>query len=285
MSDSQPILDGRTIRPSSLTTWVDCGRRWAASHLHDEIQQAGYTLRFQPVTHVGAAVGSGVHAAAAYTMEEKRVSGGLGADSEAEDRAVAEFEARSEYGVGWDDTTPSVPTAKRQLARMTRSYRRHLAPVIEPVVIETRLEADIGDGWGMSGQLDVLAGDPDNVLRDLKTGSRQRSNGIQYGAYVMLFRAHGYGVHLIVEDYIARVRIDREQPPPTETHIPLRSAVEDAWEAFDGIKRSTAEFERRLADQNGRAPHAAFPSNPASALCGERWCRAWGTDFCHSHKR
>ncbi len=285
MSDGQPVLDGRTIRPSSLTTWADCGRRWAASVLHAEITQAGYSLRFQAPTHIGAAIGSGVHAGAAWTMEEKRATGSLGADSEAEDRAIAEFEARSEYGVGWDEVTSTLPTAKRQLARMTRSYRRHVAPSIEPLVIETRLEADIGDGWAMSGQNDVLAGDPDDVLRDLKTGSRQRSNAVQYGAYVMLFRAHGWGVRSIIEDYIPRVRLDREQPMPIETSIPLRPAIDDAWEAFDGIKRSTAEFERRLADQNGRAPHAAFPANPASALCGERWCRAWGTDFCHSHKR
>ena len=275
----------RTIRPSSLTVFADCARRWAARHLTAELESAGYKLNGDSQTHVGAAIGSGVHAAAHYTLEEKRLTGGLGADSEAEDRAIAEFDERSQYGVGWDDTTDSVPVAKKQIARMAKSYRRHVAPRIEPELIEERLEVDSGDGWGMSGQLDTLAGDPFNNLRDLKTGSRQRSNGVQYGAYTMLFRAHGFSVHRITEDFIPRVRLAHEQPLPRETDIPIAGAVADAWELLDDIKRSTATFEARLADQSGRAPHTAFRANPSSSLCGPRWCRAFGTDFCSAHRR
>lgn len=278
-------MTNRIIRPSSLTTWADCGRRWAAQHLTTEIEGAGYKLQVGRVTHVGAAIGSGVHAAASYTLEEKRRTGELGNDTEAEQRAVAEFEERAEWGLDWDDASDSVNVAKRQVARMTRSYRRHLAPEIEPIIIEQRLNAVVADGWELSGQMDDTTGDPDTIIRDLKTGTRQRANNIQYGAYGLILHAHGYNVRGLIEDFIPRVKIKEEQPRPYSTDIPLQAAAQDAMEAVEDIIRSTNEFERRLAAPSGRPPHAAFRANPGSSLCSPRWCRAWGTDFCAAHRK
>ena len=231
-------------------------------------------------------MGSGVHAAASYVLGEKRDRGTLGTEREAEERAVAEFEERAQYGLGWDETTDNVSTAKKQLARMTKSYRRFLAPSIEPLLIEQRLTGDLGDGWSMSGQLDTLNGDPDSALRDLKTGTRQRANGVQYGAYAMLFRGAGYSVSRLAEDYLRRVRLDKEQPPPEEHPVDLVPAMHDAWALIEDIKRSTADFEARVANPNGRhPPHTAFRANPASQMCADRWCTAWGTEFCKAHRR
>lgn len=278
-------MTDRVIRPSSLTTWADCGRRWASQHLTAEIEAAGYKLQIQRVTHVGAAIGSGVHAAASYTLEEKRRTGELGNDTEAEQRAVAEFEERAEWGLDWDDASDNVSVAKRQVARMTRSYRRYLAPEIDPIIIEQRLEANIAEGWKLSGQMDDTTGDPDTIIRDLKTGTRQRANNIQYGAYGLILHAHGYNVRGLIEDFIPRVKIKDEQPRPHSTEIPLQAAAIDAMETMEDIIRSTAEFERRLASQTGRAPHSAFRANPGSSLCSPRWCRAWGTEFCTAHRK
>ena len=272
------------IRPSSLTTYLDCPRRFAARHLADEVANAGYRLSPVRRTHIGAAVGTGVHAAASFTLEAKRTTGDLGNASEAEDRANASFMEAAEYGVDWDATTANLSTAQRQLARMTRSYRKHLAPQISPVLVEQRMEADVGDGFIVSGQLDTLAGDPDSVLRDLKTGTQQRANGVQYAAYSMLFEAHGFRMRRLLEDYLARVRIDREQPPPVSTEVNMRDNQADALEAIDGIKRDTARFLERVASPTGRPPPSAFRPNPASSLCAARWCPAWGTDFCKAHK-
>jgi len=275
----------RVIRPSSLTTYADCARRWAAHHLSGEVATAGYTLQAQRVTHVGAAIGSGVHAAASYTLEVKRSSGELGNDTEAEQRAVAEFENRAEYGLDWDEATGNLSTAHRQIVRMTKSYRRYLAPEIDPIIIEQRLEAHVAEGWTLSGQMDDTTGDPDTIIRDLKTGTRQRANNIQYGAYGLILHAHGYKVRGLIEDYIPRSKIKDEQLPPHSTEIPLQAAAVDAMETMEDIIRSTNEFERRLASQTGRAPHSAFRANPGSSLCSPRWCRAWGTDFCTAHRK
>lgn len=274
----QPII----IRPSSLTTFADCARRFAARHLGELVRAAGYDLSGPRPLHVGAAVGSGVHAAAAYTLSAKRDHGGLGTDSEAEDRAVQELEARTEYGVTWDDTTNDVSTAKRQVARMSRAFRRHLAPHLQPLFVEERFEADLGDGFFLSGQPDYPAGDPDIALRDLKSGTRRRANGPQYAAYVALLAAHGYRATMIVEDFVARVRIDREQPPPASIEIDVAPAMADAWDLIDGIKAAVSTFRDRLTNP-GRAPEAAFRANPASPLCAAKWCPAWGTKFCKAH--
>ena len=277
-------MTDRVIRPSSLTTAADCTRRWAAHNLAEMVLSAGYTLQPARMTHVGAAVGSGIHAAALYTLGEKKDHGTLGNASEAEDRAVAEFDARAEYGLDWDETTAGLSVAKQQIARMTGSFRRHLGPVLEPMVVEVRFDADLGGGGRLSGQPDVMTGDPGTTIRDLKTGVRRRMNAMQYGAYAMLIEAHGHDVVAITEDYIPRVKVKAEQPPPLSVVIPVKDAALEAIEAIDDIRRSTDEFERRTKDPQGRPPHTAYRANPASALCSARWCRAWGTSFCTAHK-
>ena len=276
----------RRLRPSSLIVYLDCPRRWAATQQADLIAAYGYKLQLERPTHVGACVGSGVHAGAGYTLAEKRLTGELGNASEAEDRAVQEMRERMHYGVSWDGTTSDLTTAQKQVARMTRSYRAHLAPQIVPMVIEERLEADIGEGWILSGQPDTMAGDPQRDIRDLKTGVRRRANAVQYGAYYILLQAHGYQPVTINEDFLRRVRMDKEQPPPESHSAPLALAVADALEAVDDIKRSVRRFEDRAkGDTSGRAPQTAFRANPNSQLCGAKWCRAWGTDFCQAHTK
>lgn len=283
--DPAQYFGPRVIRPSSLTTLADCERRWAAHALPDEVAQAGFVLHGRRPTHVGAAVGTGVHAAAAYTMEAKIADGTLGNETEAIDRAEEGLKAQMTYGVAWDAITADLPTAQKQVARMAKTYRRFTAPNVEPLLVERRLEGDVGDGWSVSGQLDTLQGDPDSVLRDLKTGAHQRANHVQYGMYAMLFRSHGYRVDRLAEDFIRRASLRKEQPLPVEVTIDIESAVSDAWESVRTIKATTAEFHRRLADPNGPPPEGAFRPNPASQLCGEKWCNAWGTQFCKAHKK
>lgn len=249
----------------------------------DELAEAGYALREKPELHIGAAVGSGVHAAAAWTLETKRDTGELGSEGEAVDRAITEFEGRANAeGLHFDETTGNIGTARQQIARMTRSYRQYIAPVVEPRLVETRLEADIGGGWRLSGQGDVLAGDPKADVRDIKTGNRRRSNGAQYGAYALIFQAHGFNATGVIEDFIPRVRLRDEQPAPTSTQIDVHVAQAEAVAAMQDIQRSVAEFERRLT-AGEPMPEVALRANPASQLCSARFCRAWGTRFCRAH--
>lgn len=262
---------------------MDCMRRFAAHHLTDEVLAAGYNVNERALLHIGAAVGSGVHAGVSFTLETKRDTGEMGPEGEAIDRAVAEFEARAtEEGLHFDEVTRSAGIAQQQIARMTRSYRKHVAPDVEPRLVETRLIVDIGQGWRLSGQGDVLAGDPTNDVRDLKTGSARRANGVQYGAYALIFQAHGFTATGIIEDFIKRVRIANEQPLPISTQIDVPTALAEAAAAMTDIQRSVAAFEGLLKDGSA-APETALRANPASMLCSPQFCRAHGTRFCRAH--
>lgn len=272
------------IRPSSLTGFQDCPRRWSARHLSKELAAAGYDLRSDTVRSVGAHVGTGVHAAASFSMQEKMRTGALGTDTDAEELGIEAFRDRAgAEGVDWDDATPDVTTAEKQIRRMSRAWRRGDAATMMPLQVEERLEATVAPGLVLSGQIDALAGDPDHVVRDLKTGTRRRGNAAQYGAYALIWRAHGHDPVGIVEDYLARVRLSKEQPPPEAHAIDLAAAQHEAFETIEAIGRAVDEFRRRVADPNGRPPEMAFRANPASALCSARWCPAHGTNACRAH--
>jgi hypothetical protein len=281
------MSDDLIIRPSSLTTYADCPRRWAARHLREEVASAGYTTGRALPMNAGAAVGSGVHAAAAYTLGQKIQTGGasIGSDSDAEEAGITEIRARIEQeGFDADAATPDLNTAEKQIRRMSRAYRRSDAVAETPLQSEERLEATVADGVVLSGQVDALmVGDPDQTVRDLKTGVSRRANGAQYGAYALIWRAHGHRPQHLIEDYLRRVPIQKEQPLPTAHRIDVQTAMLEAWETIDAIGHAVAEFRRRAADPNGRPPNMAFRANPASPLCSAKWCPANGTDFCRAH--
>lgn len=277
-------MTDRVIRPSSLTTFADCARRWAAQHLRLEIVDAGYDLRHATATHIGAHVGTGVHETANVTLATKAAQGTLGNEADVIEQGLVRMRERiSQEGAQWDEATDSLNTAEKQLRRMAKVYRRDVAPHINPVLVEERLEAEIADGFILSGQMDAVAGDPHNVLRDLKTGTRQRANALQYGAYALLLDAHGYSPVAIYEDYIKRVPIKHEQPPAAAKPIEKATAAAHAIECIEDLTKATNEFDRRIADANGRAPEMAFRANPASSLCSDRFCPAWGTRWCRAH--
>ena len=273
----------KVIRCSSLPSWEDCERRGAATSFPELIRDAGFDLRRRQA-HVGALVGSGTHAGAAYLLTEKMKSGEPGNASEAEDRAIAELRKRLEAeGAVWDATTQNYPTAQKQVARMVKTYRRTLAVEITPISVEEELEVKLGGGFILLGHTDALAREF-RRLRDLKTGTTQRANGSQYGAYGLLLRTLGRQIDQIVEDYLERVPLDHAQPDPVSTILPFVEPQQRAYEVIEGIRGSVAEFERRLRDDAPRPPELAFRANPMSVLCSEKFCPAFNTSFCKAHK-
>lgn len=261
------------IRPSSLPTYPDCSRRMAAKMIPGQIRDWGYELNYIP-TGAGAAVGTATHAAAASILEEKMKSGELGNASEAEDRAIEAFAKETHGGCTWDDFTPSAAIAKQQIARLARVYRALVAPKLQPLAVEMRLELKTTRGNTVSGQIDVTT----LSVRDLKTGRLQRQNIAQYGAYSMLMRGKGGHVSSCVEDYIKRVPLKQDQPPPTETRYPIELAERVA---ANTIRRIEQDYELFMVNGD----NTAFLANPNSMLCSEKFCPAFGTDFCVEHKR
>lgn len=277
MTDIASIVS--IIRPSSLTSWADCARRAAAGLFRREIEDAGFELR-RPQHNVAASIGTATHAGGALILEEK-MAGRLGAGTiqAAEQSALASFEEQLRDGLVFDATSPNRNTAERQIVRMTQCFNRHLAPVIEPVAVEERLEVDAGDGFVLSGQSDNVTMEPGRV-RDLKTGVVSRTHAAQLGAYTIIQHSHGRQVGGAMVDFIKRVALSKDQPPPVTTDYALADIVPVALNRIERIKREVTEFRARL-DEGGQPPEWAFDTNPSSMLCSDKFCPAWGTKWCN----
>jgi hypothetical protein len=258
------------IRASGLPSYADCSRRAATRFLGTEIADAGYLLRNDVGANIGAALGSSTHEAASYSLNSKMYDSNLGTDNDALELAMNKLHDIGKDGISYDDTTPTYDRAELQLRVLVSSYRTLLGPIIEPVEVEVRLEANIGEGFIFSGQFDVREL---TTIRDLKTGAVARANIAQYGGYALLCRVHNRTVEKIVEDYLPRQRI----PEPEFYEYGVNDAMLAASAILKRIKADVANF-RTTGEPT------SFIANPQSMLCSDKFCPAWGTKFCCEHK-
>jgi PD-(D/E)XK nuclease superfamily len=270
------------IRASALSLYPDCPRRTAARLFWREIAAAGFKLRHVS-RGIGAAIGSSVHQAAAAMLREKAQKGTLPPTSFATDAARDGVIAELQEGeILFDPTTPNRGQAVIQSVEMTRGYHRTIAPGVEPILVEERLEAEVMPGLVLSGQPDVVAREPAR-LRDVKTSSRPRpgSHAPQLGAYALLVRTHGLDVEEAAIDHVQRVPPHKLQPDPQSKPVPITQAETAASSILKHIEGDLATF--RAGDPERRILPGdpwAFQANPASILCSPKYCPAFGTDFC-----
>lgn len=257
-----------TIRPSSLPSWAECSRRTVARLTPHIVKGAGYTLR-ETVPVVGSTVGTATHAGVGHTMLNKMETGELGNQTEAEQVALESLAENAKLGVRFDETSPNLNTAEKQVLRQYRVYRIHVAPKIVPRAVEQRIEAETHKGNILSGQLDQ----DDGGVRDLKTGVIKRMNIAQYGGYALLEEYDTGQCDHIIEDFVQRVKIEKEQPLPIEVHYDVALAKRVAANVISDMEHKYAQFE-----QTG--DNMIFMANPASMLCGEKFCPAFNTTWC-----
>lgn len=275
--------DATAVRTSALPGYMDCARRSAARLFAREIKAMGYEFRDLP-NGIGASIGTAVHAGAAYTLTEKMKYGSPGAMSAVLDCAIDQYGERVAEGVIYDRETPERNAAERQIAAMVTAYQRELVPHIEPIAVEEQLEADTPFGLRLTGRTDLLAREPGRV-RDLKTGKKRSPYKPQIGGYSLLLKSAGFDVTECAEDYLPRVSIKHPQPSPVTYPHDLPSAETAAWAILRHIATDLRTF-REGDPARGMAPGDpwAFPANPSSILCGEKWCPCWGckgaSSFC-----
>jgi hypothetical protein len=277
MSMAEPTI----IRASALSSYPDCNRRGAARLFRREIEAAGYRLRHTPRS-IGAAIGTAVHKAAQVLLGEKVASGVLPPASVATDAALDELHAQLGTGeIAYDSPTLNRNEATRQTIGMARIYRSVVAPQVEPILVEERLEAEVAPGIVLSGHADVVAREP-GAVRDLKTGVRRPTSvAPQLGAYSLLSRSHGLDITRALIDFIQRVRPSRPQPDPLSTSLEVAQAETAATNILRHIEGDLATF--RHGDPVRRilpGDSWSFQANPASVLCSPKWCPAFGTAFC-----
>jgi hypothetical protein len=278
-----------TLRVSSLSGYPDCPRRGATRLIWAEIAEAGFRLRYLPRS-IAAIVGTAVHRGAAVSLDEKARTGKL----PSRDFAVAASRDGLDNALDFAEVTfdgPNGPThnmrdAVDQTIAMTIAYHAVVAPAIEPIIVEERLEAEIAPGLILSGQPDLVAREP-GAVRDLKTGVRMPASfAPQLGGYSLLARTHGLPIERASIDFVQRVRRDKPQPKPTSNTAVIVQAEVAATAIIDHIARDLEVF-RKGDERRGikRREPWAFLANPSSTLCSPKYCPAFGTEFCHEGKR
>jgi hypothetical protein len=284
-------VESTIVRASSLSSYSDCARRAATRLVWREIKAAGYDLR-ETERGIGAAVGTAVHKGASVMLEEKAKSGEMPPPDVATDAAMDTLRAETADGIRFDTkTTINMDEAETQVVRMTAVYRRDVAPDIQPLIVEERLEATIPwstQGLVLSGQSDVIAREPSRV-RDLKTGAKPGNHNPQVGAYSLLARSTGIDVREAGVDFIQRVHITNRtktqaQPPAIiqkDDIAKVETAAINVLRHIDGDIRTFREGD----PERGLLPGDpwAFVANPSSMLCSPKYCPAHGTPWCHEH--
>jgi len=262
-----------------LPAYADCPRRAAARQFRKMIERAGFALR-QTLPSIGASVGTATHAVIDDFFKAK-LAGSEFDEAKAVDAAMAGLQEEVAPGCVWDDSTPSVEVARQQVRRMAAAYiHGGGTQKIVPLAVELQLEADISDGWQLTGRVDLVAAHPDGGawLRDYKTGGVVRPHFSQLGGYSLLYRSNPPDglpneVSAATIDFIHRTPKTRSQKEPASTEYHVGLCESEAWDVVHRIKQEVSEFQR-----TGK-PNV-FPSNFNSMLCTPVYCPAHGTTWC-----
>jgi hypothetical protein len=273
------------IRASSLSRHADCPRRWAAQNIRREVEAADFKLR-RLMRGIGALAGTATAVIAKVALTEKAKTGALPPLDTALDAGRDQLTADLQDGeIAFDRVTINRREAMRQVGSMGGMYHRTIAPKLTPVLVERRLEAEVEPNLILSGQADVIAHEP-HGLRDLKTGQRPPAAFVQLGAYALLARSNRLDVETAAIDFIRRVPVTKPQPDPVTYQANIGYAEVAAVSILKHIATELRTFregdpERRIVPGDPWA----FPANPSSTLCGEKWCPCYGVTgphaFCH----
>jgi len=271
------------IRVSALTGYPDCERRGAARLFWKEIVAAGFKLRWTPRS-IGAAIGTAVHKGVATELAEKAKDGKLPPLSVPVDAAADELREQIQGDVMFDGergTTRDRDEAMRQAASMARAYHTGIAPAVQPIRVEHRLEAEVAPGFILSGQSDLVCREPQS-LRDLKTGARAPASAApQIGGYSLLNRSHRMSIATANIDFVQRVRPSKAQPDPATSSVEIARAETAASMVLTHILKGIATFRHGDPERNILPGDPwAFLANPSSVLCSAKYCPAHGTEFC-----
>lgn len=241
-----------------------------------ELETYGYVLR-NTEQSIGAAVGTATHRVVELALELK-AEGSPYLDLVA-DEAAESIEKSIEKGVIWDDTTRKKDDAIKQAVRQGLLVLAHM-PEMKSIVIEGELKADMGDYFILSGHVDIRGSEDGEEwdIWDVKTGVIRRANQGQYGAYSILARSNGHNVRSLGEIYAKRVGVNVPQPEPVIVQYPKEIAEAVAYHTSRRIKGDIITFR-----ESGGDPWVWIP-NPNSMMCSDKYCPAWGTNFCNCHK-
>ena len=262
-------MSNAIIRVSSLAGWTDCPRRNASRTFGALLSEHGYEFR-QRVNNVASSFGTGIHSGSEVVLQAKIDGKEVSLESMTE-AACESFRTQIRDGVEYDDTTGNLNIADKQIASMCRAWYYGVLPKLNPVMVEGELEAKAPGGLTVTGHPDVIEID---TVRDLKTGRGGSGYHAQLGGYSLLAKAHEMAAPVwSVVDWIPRSSLSKPQPTPVEYRYPASVCEQEA-------KSVLAEVARQYEAYVRKQDIGVFACNTMSTICSERYCQAYGTDWC-----
>ena len=264
-----------------LSGYNDCHRRAIAHQFGTEIRSVGFELNTTK-SSVGASLGTATHKVIERFFNSFINSENFNQQSAVDD-AISEFKENTKEGVIWDDATPNIDVLVMQTNRMATAYIETIGKTVKPVATEVSLKADINETWLLSGHVDLICknadSEVDNIhVRDLKTGKLSRSHHNQLGAYSLLVKHNNYSdVKVAAIDFLKRCPKTKPQELPVTTKYKVSVCEGSAWFTIQHIIENDEKFIKNLNPLH-------IPDNSMSMMCSEKYCCAYGTDFCSTTK-
>lgn len=252
----------KTIRPSSLKSFLDCSKRWYFELYNNDKKTQGY----------GSVIGQAVHMSIENIWTSCMRNGEKKYNIEdAIDRGKKDFEAKhNELGVVYpktclteEDLMVSYSQGVTKIDSGIRAYCKDILPLMEiPLAVEIKLEKIIEDHPvfdRLAGTIDIL----DENIWDVKTSSRKVTpldHQLQQSTYAYLAREAGYDVKTTNIQAVVFNKVVTTQV----TEIPLN--IDRALHVIDNILEAT---KLALTVEN---TDTIFRGNPNSFLCSAYFC-------------
>ncbi len=264
---------GKIIRCSSIDEFEDCQRRCIARNF-----EAEHNIKLNKVgSIIGSLTGTANHKAVETMNDQKRKTGKIdqklyieaGLDNLSDEIVKAGNE------IIYDSTTPERNVAEMQVRRMSNVYENDIANHINVIESEKEVNAEIKEGWILSGHLDQVT---DEGLRDLKTGKISRWHINQIGTYSFLRKIEtDHAPKSAKVDFVKRVGKTAAQPNVITKSYPVDAVMNHAIGNIKNIIKAVDTMIR-----TGDIDH--INTNLNSMMCSKKYCPAFGTEFCKISK-
>ncbi len=270
-----------TLRSSSLQNYAECQRMFGAWFMISSGLAREYNLDLrEPRPHVGAHVGTGTHAGAAYLMEEFAKTGEQGDRWRAKQASdIARFktdELCSAPTLFDPPLTPTTRAAVEAAAKITERIHLDVVPDSPPLLVEKGYKAIFkgapgSDDYQVTGTFDTFL--IELALWDFKTGKMKPRPMAQMGSYSNILRSNGFDVNKVAVKFGARPSANKPAKPIEHIDIDLPEAERHA----KSISRQAARSMQEMLDSGDPEMLVA---NPGCLLCSPDYCPAWGTKWC-----
>lgn len=255
------------IRPSGVSSFMSCPRKWAATNLMGYRGWGSYaTVR-----------GTGVHAGAEQIWTESITKGDKIINvSQAQDAAresvKKEFQ-EADIRLDKDNFAESEDNAIDDATAGAKQYCVLAEDIDVPQYTEKTLEISLGDNITVRGTADFIGS---GVIEDIKTSTRKstpQQHAAQLGVYAKLAKLNGIDVSL--ED--ARIQnIAYTKNKVSGYLLPFKLKEQMSSYLINTLKDRIV-----IARQNPLEIDLLFPANPSSYLCAEKYCPMWHD--CDAH--